>query len=49
MAMMGANAHEAKSRDMPVAAIIQVSNRCECAKNTPRPREHVTRDVEKHV
>ena len=38
MAMMGAKAHEAKFRAMPMTTIMHISFRCEHAKKTVRPQ-----------
>ena len=45
MAMMGAKAHEAKFRAMPMTTIMHISFRCEHAKKTVRPQEYVFCDV----
>ena len=49
MAIIGANAHEARFRDMPVATPMHISYRCNYANNTPRPQEYVICDVQKPV
>ena len=47
MAMMGAKAHEAKFRAMPMTTIMHISFRCEHAKKTVRPQEFIFCDVQK--
>ena len=49
MAMMGAKAHEAKFRAMPMTTIMHISFRCEHAKKTVRPQEYVFCDVQKQL